>query len=124
MLDFTLTINGVDFTNYIKYDTYSTKKTPQYSRTVETIDGVTHVVKKRDVGAVSFELNPQNAENTAIIADALMTQPCEVYYFSLQTQQYETADMRLDDQSAEYLVRCKFLGLKWNQASAVTLTEL
>ncbi len=124
MLDYTVTINGVDFTPYGQYESYNTKKTPQYSRSVETIDGVTHMALKRNVGGLSFALNPQDAETTAILAEALLAQPCEVYYFSLQSQVYETATMNLDEQSAEYLVRCKFLGRKWNQIAPLTFTEL
>lgn len=124
MLDFNLTINGVDFKPFIRWDSYSTRKIPVYSQTVTTIDGVEHKTLIRNRGELSFSLNPQNATNTLALASALLTQPCTVNYFSLQTQQYEGAIMALDGQSAEYLVRCKFQGEKWNKFDSITLTEL
>lgn len=124
MLDYTLTVNGTDLTKYVKYDSYSTNKTPMYADPVTTLDGVQHTALIRSVGSVTFELNPQNATDTQIIASALLTQPCAVKYFSLQTQQYEDATMKLTDQSADYLVKCKFLGQKWNQINTITLVEL
>ena len=124
MLDYALTVNGTDLTKYIKYDSYSTNKTPMYADPITTLDGVQHTALIRSVGSVTFELNPQNATDTQTIASALLTQPCAVKYFSLQTQQYEERNMKLTDQSAEYLVKCKFQGLKWNQIGKVTLVEL
>lgn len=124
MLDYDVLINGVDFTPFIKWDSYSTKKIPVYSQSVTTLDGVTHMTLIRTKGEASFSLNPQNADDTLDIADALLTQPCVVYYFSLQSQDYETARMVIDEQTADYLVRCKFLGEKWNSIAAIHLQEL
>lgn len=124
MLYYTLTVNSTDITNYVKFDSYSTSKVPVYSNSVVTMDGVTHVRQIRSKGAVSFELNPQDAATTKIIAEALLTQPCSVYYFNLQTQTYETVNMMMDEQSAEYLALCEAKGLKWNQLSPIQLTEL
>lgn len=124
MLNYTLKVNNVALTNYVKFDSYSTSKTPVYATPVVTLDGVSHTRCIRHKGSVSFEFNPQNATNTKTIAEALMTQPCEVYYFNLQTQDYETALMQLDEQSAEYLALCKAYGLNWNQIGQITLTEL
>ena len=89
-----------------------------------TVDGVTHVKKLRDVGRITFKLNPQNTTTTQTIASALLQQPCAVHYFSLQSGIYENVTMKLDEQSAEYLVRCKFLGEKWTQPAQITLEEL
>lgn len=124
MLDFTLTVNNTNLTNYIKYDSYETKKTPVFSPSVTTLDGVEHIAVVRYRGACRFEFNPQNAETAQTIAAALMTQPLAVRYYSLQTNQYEDANMKLDDQSAEYLAKCKFVGKKWVQIGKVTLEEL
>lgn len=124
MLAYTLTINGVDFTDAIRFDSYSTKKIPVYSQSVQTLDGVTHVALLRNKGQVTFTLNPKNAEDTETLVDALLAIPCTVYYFNLQTQLYETANMTLDEVSADFLARCKFLGKKWSQTDQITLEEL
>jgi len=124
MLKYTFTINSVEFSTYVKYDSYSTKKIPVYATPVVTLDGVSHTRCIRHKGSVSFELNPQDATTTDTLATALFTQPCTVYYFNLQTQEYETATMQLDEQSADFLVLCKAYGYDWNQIAPITLTEL
>lgn len=124
MLNYTLTINNTDLTSYVKFDSYATSMSTVYSSPVVTMDGVTHVRKIRSKGTVSFELNPQDAATTKIIAETLLSQPCTVYYFNLQTQTYETANMMMDGQSAEYLALCEAKGLNWNQMSPIELTEL
>lgn len=124
MLNYTLTINNTDLTSYVKFDSYATSVSTVFSSPIVTMDGVTHVRKIRDKATVSFELNPQDAATTKVIAETLLNQPCSVYYFNLQTQTYETATMMMDDQSAEYLALCEAKGLNWNQMSAIELTEL
>jgi hypothetical protein len=124
MLDYTLTINGVDFTDKIERDSYTTKKIPVYSQSIVTMDGITHVTNLRNKSEISFSLNPQNATDTATLCTALLTMPCEVYCFSLQTQVYELKNMMIDSQSAEYLSRCLYRGERWNQMDSITLTEL
>lgn len=124
MLDYSLTVNSTDITKYIKYDSYNTKMTPRYSQSIVTLDGVEHISLIRNVASISFEFNPLPASVTQTVASALLSQPCSVTYFNLQTQATTTANMKLDDQSAEYLVLCKAGGLKWNQTAPVTLTEL
>lgn len=124
MLDYTLTINGVDFTSMVERDSYQTRKIPVYSDSVTTLDGVTHVVLIRNKGEIEFEFNPQNAEKTAEACSALLMMPCGVYYFDLLTQDYVYANMVIDQQSAQYLSRCLYRGEKWNQMESIVLTEL
>ena len=124
MLNYTFTVNGVDLTAMIERDSYVTSKTPVYSDSVMTMNGITHVALLRNKGEVKFDFNPQNATDTATACAALLTMPCKVYYFNLQTQAYENADMIIDQQSAQYLSRCLHLGLAWNQMTSITLTEL
>lgn len=124
MLDYTLTINGVDFTSMVERDSYQTRKIPVYSDSVTTLDGVTHVVLIRNKGEIEFDFNPQNAEKTAEACSALLMMPCEVYYFDLLTQDYVYANMVIDQQSAQYLSRCLYRGEKWNQMESIVLTEL
>ena len=54
MLNYTVTINSVDFTAYIERDSYKTSKVPVYSKSVTTLDGVSHVVKLRNKNKISF----------------------------------------------------------------------
>lgn len=124
MLDYTLTINGVDFTGMVERDSYVTSKIPVYSDSVVTMDGITHLALIRNKGEITFEFNPQNATDTQAACAALLSIPCVVDYFSLQTQAYERANMSIDQQSAQYLSRCLFRGERWNQMTSITLTEL
>lgn len=124
MLDYTLMINGVDFTNMVERDSYTTAKLPVYSDSVMTMDGVTHIALLRNKGEIHFEFNPQNAADTNAACAALLSMPCTVYYFNLQDQIYEYANMTVDQQSAQYLSRCLYRGERWNQMAAITLTEL
>lgn len=124
MLDYTLTINGVDFTAMVERDSYNTAKLPVYSDSVVTMDGVTHVALLRNKGEIRFEFNPQNASDTQAACAALLSTPCVVDYFNLQTQMYERAKMTIDQQSAQYLSRCLYRGEKWNKMESITLTEL
>lgn len=124
MLDYTLTINGVDFTRFVERDSYNTSKIPVYTESVVTLDGVTHTALIRNKGELRFEMNPQNASDTETACRALLSTPCEVNYFNLQTQEYERAYMTIDQQSANYLSRCYYKGLKWNQMDSITMTEL
>ena len=124
MLDYTLTINGVDFTNMIERDSYNTANIPVYSDSVVTLDGITHVALLRNKAEISFDFNPQNATDTQTACNALLSMPCEVYYFNLQRQEYMYANMTVDQRTAQYLSRCLHKGLKWNQMDSLTLTEL
>lgn len=124
MLDYSLTINNVDFTKYVRYDSYETKKIPVFSEEVVTMDGVKHVSVIRYRGQVTFTLNPQNSTNTGTLVAVLLSHPLSVRYYNLQTQMYEDATMMLDEVSAEYLVKCKFQGQNWSQTDVITLEEL
>ena len=108
----------------VERDSYVTSKIPVYSDSVVTMDGITHLALIRNKGEITFEFNPQNAADTQAACAALLSIPCVVDYFSLQTQAYERANMSIDQQSAQYLSRCLFRGERWNQMTSITLTEL
>ena len=124
MLDYTLTINGVDFTSMVERDSYVTSKIPVYCESIMTMDGVTHVALLRNKGEITFEMNPQNAAQTSAACVALLTMPCVVRYFDLQTQAYVNATMVIEQQTVQYLSRCLYKGERWNQMESITLTEL
>lgn len=124
MLDYTLKINGVNFTAMIERDSYQTETIPIYTDRLTTMDGVDHVALLRNKSTLTFEFNPQTAAQTKTACDALLAQPCTVYFFNIQSNAYKTANMTLDGQSAQYLSRCLSRGLRWNQMDPITLTEL
>jgi len=124
MLDYTLTVNGIDIAPMIERDSYHTSKIPVYSESVVTMDGITHTALIRHKGEITFDFNPQNASNTYSACSALLKMPCEVYYYDLQSQSYALANMVIDGQSAQYLSRCLYRGERWSQMASITLTEL
>ena len=124
MLDYTLTINGVNFTSMVERDSYQTDTIPIYTERITTMDGVDHVALIRNKSTLTFEFNPQTTAQTKTACDALLSQPCTVYFFNIQSNAYETAEMTIDGQSAQYLSRCLSRGLHWNQMQSITLTEL
>lgn len=124
MLDYSLRINGVDFTSLVERDSYRTNKIPVYSDSIVTMDGITHVALIRNKSEITFSFNPQNAQNTAMACNALLSMPCEVYFYDLQSQAYAVATMMIDGQSAQYLSRCLYRGERWSQMDSITLTEL
>ena len=108
----------------VERDSYMTDTVPVFSERITTMDGVDHTALIRNKKTISFEFNPQTAAQTKIACDALSTQPITVYFFNIQSNAYETAEMTIDGQSAQYLSRCLSSGLHWNQMQPITLTEL
>ena len=124
MVSFTFKINNTDYSSYVERDSYSTAVTPVYSETITTLDGVDHKALKRLKGKVSVQLNPQTAANTAAICADLLSSPVEVQYHCLQRNVDITANMAVDNVSADFLSRCLYLGSSWNTLQTITLTEL
>ena len=108
----------------VERDSYKTDTVPVFSERFTTMNGVDHTALIRNKKTIAFEFNPQTAAQTKIACDALSIQPITVYFFDLQANDYGTAKMTLDGQSAQYLSRCLSQGLKWNQMDPITLTEL
>ena len=108
----------------VERDSYKTDTVPVFSERITTMDGVDHVALLRNKSTLTFEFKPQTTTQTKTACDALRSQPCTVYFFNIQSNAYETADMTLDGQSAQYLSRCLSSGLHWNQMEPITLTEL
>lgn len=124
MVDYTVKINNLSISEDIERDSYQTSTIPVYSDSVQTMDGVEHLVLLRNKGSLSFALNPRTATRTATICTALLTQPCTVAYFDLEANANKNATMSIDQHSAKYLSRCLSQGLKWNEFDTITLTEL
>lgn len=124
MVDYTVKINNLSISDDIERDSYSTSTIHVYTKSVQTMDGVEHFVLLRNKGSVTFKLNPRTASRTQTICTVLMTQPCTVVYFDLETNASKTATMSIDQHTAKYLSRCLSQGLKWNELEEITLTEL
>mgnify|MGYP007057775848 FL=1 len=78
MLDYTLTINGVDFTAMVERDSYQTDTVPIYTERITTMDGVDHVALLRNKSTLTFEFNPQTTAQTKTACDALLMESIEV----------------------------------------------
>lgn len=116
--------NGADITSMIEIDSYTTALLPVYGSSVTTMDGVEHVSIVRYKGKLSFAANPQTDTQTERLSAALSSGIIETQYHCLQRNSVVIAKMRLDEISARHLGRVRFGGKKWNEVSAITLTEL
>lgn len=121
---YTLIVNGFDLTDMVERDSYSTSLFPVAVPTITTMDGVDHTRIIRHKARLNVSLNPQTAEQSALLTAALMVSPMTVQFHCLQRNQDITAKMILDEISADYLSRCLALGQKWFQIDDLTFTEL
>lgn len=124
MAKYRLEINGVDFSDMVEIDSYSTSRTAVYSEKVTTMDGVDHVVPLRHRGTLTVGLNPQTSANTVRLCNALTASRLDVIYHCLQRDVDVSAQMVLDSISSQHLGRVKYLGQRWNETSPITLQEL
>lgn len=121
---YTLTVNGFDLTDMVERDSYSTSLFPVTTPIITTMDGIDHTRLIRHKARVQVSLNPQTAEQTALLTAALMTSPMTVQFHCLQRNMDVTATMIIDEISADYLSRCLALGQKWMELDDLTFTEL
>lgn len=121
---YTLIINGFDCTDMVERDSYSTSLFPVAVPMITTMDGVDHTRIIRYKARLHVSLNPQTAEQGALLTAALMDSPMTVQFHCLQRNDDYTAKMILDEISADYLSRCLALGQKWIQPDDLTFTEL
>ena len=75
---YTLTVNGFDLTDMVERDSYSTSLFPVTTPMITTMDGIDHTRLIRHKARVQVTLNPQTAEQTALLTAALMTSPMTV----------------------------------------------
>ena len=121
---YTLIINGFDCTDMVERDSYSTSLFPVTVPMITTMDGVDHTRIIRYKARLNVSLNPQTAEQAALLTSALMDSPITVQFHCLQRNEDITAKMILDEISADYLSRCLAYGQKWIQPDDLTFTEL
>lgn len=121
---YTLIVNGFDLTDMVERDSYSSALLPVEVPMITTMDGVDHTRIIRYKSRVSVSLNPQTAEQAALLVSALMVSPMSVQFHCLQRNDDITARMIIDEISADYLSRCLAYGQKWIQLDDLTFTEL
>lgn len=125
MVNYSFSINGVDFSGMVERDSYTTALTPVFSKTITTMNGVDHFVQVRTRGFVTVRLNPQTDADAASFCAELLKGPALVRYHCLQRNADVYATMAVDsDLTAAYLSRCLHMGKKWVEAEPVTLREL
>jgi hypothetical protein len=119
-----LIIGGVDITDMVEIDSYKTTLIPVVGGSVTTMDGVTHKSIIREKGHVEFAVNPQTDLQTAKLNSALKNGITEVKYHCTLRNTTIIATMEADKPTARHLGRVRYGGAKWNELSAITLTEL
>ncbi len=117
---YVLQVNGVDLTDLVERNSYSTSLTNVTSARITTLDGVDHVTLIRQKGVLRCRLNPQTAAETKLVMDALRVLPAEVYYHCIQRNANVYANMMVDGMSGDYLAK---IG-DWIQTGTLTFTEL
>ena len=121
---YALIIDGVDITDMVEIDSYQTTLIPVVGGSVTTMDGVTHKSIIREKGHVEFAVNPQTDLQTAKLNSALKNGITEVQYHCTLRNATIIATMEADKPTAKHLGRVRYGGAKWNELSAITLTEL
>ena len=121
---YTLIVNGFDLTDMVERDSYSTSLEPVAVPIITTMDGIDHTRIIRYRSRLQVSLNPQTAEQSALLTNALMISPMSVQFHCLQRNTTVTANMIIDEISADYLSRCLAYGKKWYQLDDLTFTEL
>ena len=97
----TFKIATVDYSSYLTKYGYSTTYTPVYADSVITLDKVEHTVLIRHRGALTVTLRPMTATEWATFAAAISGGILTITYTNIQTGADVTANMRLDEYSAE-----------------------
>lgn len=103
---YTLTINGVDFSTYIKPYSYSTEYMPVEGGSVTTMDGVDHIAIVRWKGAVHAELKPLTEQSLATLVTAITgVGAVTIQYSNLQRNSVITESMKPSKQTATMVLK-------------------
>jgi hypothetical protein len=101
----TFIINGTDFSDLLQAYGYSTSYNPVYSQSVQTMDGYEHVGVLRYRGGLTVSLKPLTGTQLKNLTNALATGVPMVQYTCLQRNTTVLANMRLDNVSAELVLK-------------------
>lgn len=105
-IPYTLKINGVDFSGYIKPYSYSTEYIPVSGGSVTTMDGVEHIAIARWKGALHAELKPlTESDLSALTAMIAGVSAVSVQYTNLQLDEVVTENMKPSIQSATMVLK-------------------
>ena len=98
-------INGIDFSSLLQAYGYATSYVPVYSQSVQTMDGVEHVGILRYRGLLKVNLKPLTGAQLQSLTTALSTGVPVIRYTCLQRNAVVIANMRLDNVSAELILK-------------------
>lgn len=98
-------INGIDFSDLLQAYGYSTAQIPVYSQSVQTMDGIEHVGILRYRGSLKVSLKPLTGLELGSLTNALADGVPVIRYTCLQRNAVVMANMRLDDVSAELVLK-------------------
>lgn len=96
----TFKINTVDYSSYLTKYGYSTTYIPVFADSVTTLDGVEHTAVIRYRGSLTVTLRPMTATEWATFSAALAG-ILSITYTNIQKGTDVTANMRMDDYSAD-----------------------
>lgn len=128
MIDYTLQIKkpdwetGVEYKGIVHRGGYATSWTPVYSRSVTTLDGVTHDVVVRRRGGLRVRFNPLTASADATLCTLLATGILIVTYYSIQRGQTVTETMRVTN--VDSAVLAKVAGTQWIASHEIEFEEV
>lgn len=122
MTDLTFQINGHDYSDIVEKRQYKTSYTPVVGTSYMNLNKVKRVSYIRYQGGLIVGLNPISAVRAAELYSDLMTQPCNVTYYSFQrnavvTESMETEGINIQDGFEMMLKR-------WGTASTLEFIEL
>lgn len=101
----TFKINNIDCSGYITRYGYGTTYNPVFSESVVTMDGVEHVTVKRYKGTLTVTLRPLTGTQWATLSALLATGILTVQYTCIQRNTDVTASMKLDNISADMVLK-------------------
>lgn len=118
----TVIVSGLDITDSI--GGYVTDRTPVYSDSVVTMDGVEHKVLIRTKSRLAVTLNPRSLGDVAALCDALEHQPVDVSFYDQQNGMQRTASMVCDFPTATLIRGMTHLGQRWVELGELIFEEL
>lgn len=101
----TFKINNTDCSGYITKYGYGTTYNPVFSESIVTLDGVEHVAVKRYKGTLTVTLRPLTGAQWATLSALLAAGILTVQYTCIQRNMDVTASMKLDNISANTVLK-------------------
>lgn len=93
MTDLRFKVNGHDYSSMVTVREYKTNKIPVEGTSYVSLDKYNHTTIARYRGYLEVQINPQSPTELASFYDDLLNAPCEVQYWSFQSQSNVTETM-------------------------------